>query len=157
MSIESSSNVLYRAIAGPMSLTTGVGALFTLLAIMAAQQDYPFELAFTLLAMSVLSSVLGVAAFFVGTTRVILLQDALATGLIIPFVLTVGRWSSGDDGPKMMLVGGVGPWLLIGAGLAIVSIGLVLRRVINQDVESINSSQPQSPPSANPPASDGLA
>ena len=102
-----------------LGLTIG-SSLLGLLCIQMAQRIYPFAVPFIITV--AMCSLAGIVALVKNRRPMFVLQDGLMALSVVFFVLAVLNWSGGDDGPGMILVGVVGPLMLIGAVLAIVSL-----------------------------------
>lgn len=94
------------------------------LCVFGAHGIYPFAVPF--IVTLVICFLVGVVAGIVNRLPLIILQDCLVVLAVVLFGLTVTNWSGGDDGTGMILVGIVGPLLLIDLILAVVSAVLVL-------------------------------
>jgi hypothetical protein len=108
---------------------TMLDALIGLLSIHAAQRIYPFSAPF---AVAIVVCVLaGMIATGTNSRLACLVQNASVAVSFVLFVLAVMNWSGGDDGPGMLMVGGVGPTLLPAAILAVISTILIARNLVD--------------------------
>ena len=99
---------------------TVVVAFFGYVCVHFAHDTYPFAIPFV--ATAVLCSLAGVFAVVKNTRRAASVpQNGLVVITVVLYVLAVANWSGGDEVPGMILVGMVGPTLLLSAVLAIVS------------------------------------
>lgn len=115
-----------RAVSGAILGLTICSSLLGCRCIQVAQRIYPFAVPFVITV--AMCSLAGVVAVVKDRRPIIFIQDGLLALSVVFFVLAVANWSGGDDGPGMILVGGVGPLILMGAVLAIGSVFQLARK-----------------------------
>ena len=108
-----------RVISGVILGITALDLLLGYACVHAAQHTYPFSVPF------VVTIVLCFPRRYCGSRQEHSRGDPVQNGSvalsIILLFLAVANWPGGDDGPGMLMVGGIGPTLLSAAVLAIVS------------------------------------
>lgn len=104
---------------------TVFASLLGLLCVNVAQRTYPFAIAFVVTI--IICSFAGMVAVGKNTRTASLVQNGFVVSSFVLFILAVMHWSHGDDGPGMIMVGGIGPMLLFATVLATISTVLALK------------------------------
>jgi hypothetical protein len=113
-----------RVIAAVILGMSAIDSLLGLICVQAAQRTYPYAIPFAV--MVFLGLLAGITAVCTSYRWAVLAQGTLVLISCVLFVFAVANWSHGDDGPRMILVGGIGPTLLIAAVVSIASMLLIM-------------------------------
>ena len=104
-------------LASQILLYTGIATGLGSLCISMGQRIYPFSIPF--IVTLIMCFIAGFIAIIKHTFVARLVQNLLVILSFAFFVLVVANWPGGDDGPGMLMIGGVGPALLYSLVLAI--------------------------------------